>query len=167
MRSCRDVNRTTKHIAFFTAIVLFGGSALAAALAFAVPATRALTFGTTSNGAITPVLTALEQRSVIVDRNGKTMATLYATEDRAPITLKGVSPGVISAVVSIQDRTFYSHRGVDPKSILPPLFNDARPGGVPPARSPRPPYLPLPPPRRSSLPIPPPPRCVSAPRPAR
>ena len=66
----RAVNRTIKHLAVFVAIVVFGGSALAATLAFAVPATRALTFGTTSNGAITPVLQALEQRSVILDRNG-------------------------------------------------------------------------------------------------
>ena len=126
----RAVNRKIKHFAVFAAIVVFGGGSLAATLAFAVPATRALTFGTTSNGAITPVLQALEQRSVIVDRNGRTMATLYATEDRAPVTLKDVSPGVIDAVVSIEDRTFYSHRGVDPKSILRALFKDVHSGVV-------------------------------------
>ncbi|MDQ1533107.1 MAG: hypothetical protein QOF28_868 [Actinomycetota bacterium] len=124
------VNRTIKHFAVFAAIVVFGGGALAATLAFAVPATRALTFGTTSEGAITPVLQALEQRSVIVDKNGHTMATLYATEDRAPVTLKTVSPGVIAAVVSIEDRTFYSHSGVDPKSILRALFKDVHSGAV-------------------------------------
>jgi membrane peptidoglycan carboxypeptidase len=124
------VNPRLKHLAFFVAIVVFGGSALAATVAFGVGATRALTFGTTSNGAITPVLQALEQRSVIVDRNGNTMATLYATEDRAPVTLKDVSPGVIGAVVSIEDRTFYSHRGVDPKSILRALFKDVNSGIV-------------------------------------
>ncbi len=126
----RAVNRTIKHLAFFLAIVVFGGGALAATLAFAIPATRALTFGTTSNGAITPVLQALEQRSVILDRDGNTMATLYATEDRAPVTLKDVSPGVIAAVVSIEDRTFFSHRGVDPKSILRALFKDVHSGVV-------------------------------------
>ena len=126
----RAVNRTIKHLAFFLAIVVFGGGALAAALAAAVPATLALTFGTTSNGAITPVLQALEQRSVIIDRNGHTMATLYATEDRAPVFLKDVSPGVIAAVVSIEDRTFFSHRGVDPKSILRALFKDVHSGAV-------------------------------------
>ena len=126
----RVVNRNVKHLAFFVAIVVFGGSALAATLAFGVTATRALTFGTTSNGAITPVLQALEQRSVILDRNGNTIQTLYATEDRAPVTLNDVSPGVIGAVVSIEDRTFYSHRGVDPKSILRALFKDVNSGVV-------------------------------------
>jgi penicillin-binding protein 1A len=124
------VNRTVKHLAFFLAIVVFGAGALAATLAFAVPATRAITFGTTSSGALTPVLQDLEQRSVILDRHGKTMATLYATEDRAPVFLKDVSPGVISAVVSIEDRTFYSHRGIDPKSILRALFKDVNSGVV-------------------------------------
>jgi membrane peptidoglycan carboxypeptidase len=124
------VNRTVKHLAVFVSIVMFGGSALAAALAFAVPAARSLTFGTTSNGALTPVLQALEQRSVILDRHGHTMATLYATEDRAPIPLKDVSSGVISAVVAIEDRTFYSHRGVDPKSILRALFRDVHSGAL-------------------------------------
>lgn len=124
------MNPKVKHLAFFVAIVVFGGSALAATVAFGVTATRALTFGTTSNGAITPVLQALEQRSVILDRNGKTIQTLYATEDRAPVFLKDVSPGVMGAVVSIEDRTFYSHRGVDPKSILRALFKDVNSGIV-------------------------------------
>jgi penicillin-binding protein 1A len=109
---------------------MFGGSALAATIAFAVPAARALTFGTTSSGAVTPVLQALEQRSVILDRNGTVIQTLYATEDRAPVRLSDVSPGVISAVISIEDRTFYSHRGVDPKSILRALFKDVHSGVV-------------------------------------
>jgi membrane peptidoglycan carboxypeptidase len=124
------VNRTLKHLAAFVAIIGFGGSALAVTLAFAVPATRALTFGTTSSDAITPVLQALDQRSVVVDRNGKVMATLYGTEDRAPVTLKEVSSGTIAAVISIEDRTFFSHRGVDPKSVLRALRQDVKSGVV-------------------------------------
>jgi penicillin-binding protein 1A len=124
------LNRTLKHLAAFVAIVGFGGSALAVTVAFAVPATRSLTFGTTSSSAVTPVLPTLEQRSVILDRYGQPMATLYATEDRAPVTLKQVSPGVIAAVVSIEDRTFFSHRGIDPRSILRAANADVRSGGV-------------------------------------
>jgi membrane peptidoglycan carboxypeptidase len=124
------VNRTFKHFAAFVAIIGFGGSALAVTLAFAVPATRALTFGTTSSDAITPVLQALDQRSVVLDRNGNVMATLYATEDRAPVTLSQVSSGTIAAVISIEDRTFFSHRGVDPKSVLRALREDVKSGVV-------------------------------------
>jgi membrane peptidoglycan carboxypeptidase len=124
------VNRTLKHFVAFIAIIGFGGSALAVTVAFAVPATRALTFGTTSSDAITPVLQALDQRSVVLDRNGNVMATLYATEDRAAVTLKQVAPAAISAVVSIEDRTFFSHRGVDPKSILRAAQEDVKSGVV-------------------------------------
>jgi membrane peptidoglycan carboxypeptidase len=124
------VNRTIKHLVVFVAIIGFGASAMAVTLAFAVPATRALTFGTTSSDAVTPVLQALDQRSVVLARNGKVMATLYATEDRAPVTLDEVSSGTISAVVSIEDRTFFSHRGVDPKSILRALNEDVKSGVV-------------------------------------
>jgi membrane peptidoglycan carboxypeptidase len=124
------VNRTLKHFVAFVAIIGFGGSALAVTLAFAVPATRALTFGTTSSDAITPVLQALDQRSVVLDRNGKVMATLYATEDRAPVSLDQVSSGTIAAVISIEDRTFFSHRGVDPKSILRAIRADVKSGIV-------------------------------------
>jgi penicillin-binding protein 1A len=124
------VNRTLKHLVAFVAIIGFGGSALAVTLAFAVPATRALTFGTTSSDAITPVLQALDQRSVVLDRNGNVMATLYATEDRAPVNLNQVSPGTIAAVISIEDRTFFSHRGVDPKSVLRALRQDVKSGIV-------------------------------------
>jgi penicillin-binding protein 1A len=58
------------------------------------------------------------------------MATLYATEDRAPVTLKEVSSGTIAAVISIEDRTFFSHRGVDPKSVLRALRQDVKSGVV-------------------------------------
>jgi penicillin-binding protein 1A len=122
--------RGLKHLVFFTVIVVFGATALAGALAFAVPATRSLAFDTTSESAVTPVLRALEQRSVILDRNGRTIDTLYATEDRAPVTLRDVSGSVVAAVISIEDRTFFSHAGVDPKSILRALFRDVHSGVV-------------------------------------
>jgi penicillin-binding protein 1A len=99
-------------------------------LAFAVPTTRSLAFDTTSESAVTPVLRALEQRSVILDRYGHPIQVLYATEDRAPVTLRDVSTNAISAVVSIEDRTFYSHRGIDPKSILRALLKDVNSGEV-------------------------------------
>ena len=124
------VNRTLKHLVAFVAIIGFGGSALAVTLAFAVPATRALTFGTTSSDAITPVLQALDQRSVVVDRNGNVMATLYGTEDRAPRHPQRGVVGHDRRVISIEDRTFFSHRGVDPKSILRALRQDVKSGVV-------------------------------------
>jgi membrane peptidoglycan carboxypeptidase len=124
------VRRALKHLAFFTVIVVLGGTAMAGALAFAVPTTRSLAFDTTSESAVTPVLRALDQRSIILDRYGHPMQVLYATEDRAPVTLRDVSSSVISAVISIEDRTFFSHRGVDPRSILRALFKDVHSGVV-------------------------------------
>jgi penicillin-binding protein 1A len=124
------VKPALKHLAFFLVIVVLGGTAMAGALAFAVPTTRSLAFDTTSESAVTPVLRALEQRSIILDRYGKPMQVLYATEDRAPVTLRDVSSAAVSAVISIEDRTFFSHRGIDPKSILRALFKDVHSGEV-------------------------------------
>jgi len=46
------------------------------------------------------------------DRNGKLLYEIYRDQNRTPIKLKDVKPHVYQAVISIEDKDFYKHKGV-------------------------------------------------------
>jgi len=58
-------------------------------------------------------LEAYDLTSVVYDEAGKPIQELHGTEQRIPIRIDQVSPEAIQAVVAIEDRRFYEHRGVD------------------------------------------------------
>ena len=66
----------------------------------------------------------LTQHSTIVASDGSLIATLYL-DNRTPITLDKVSTNVITALVSTEDRTFYTNSGIDPKGIIRAAVSDA------------------------------------------
>ena len=53
------------------------------------------------------------QNSVIDDRDGNVLATLYGNQHRILLDSSEISLNVKQAVVSIEDQRFYEHRGVD------------------------------------------------------
>ena len=57
------------------------------------------------------------------------MATL-ATEDRSPVKLKDIPQVLINAVISIEDRKFYEHHGVDWAGTVRALFKNVDAGGI-------------------------------------
>lgn len=65
------------------------------------------------------------QRSVILDVNGNKMAEFFA-ENRILVSLDQVSPYVTQALVATEDRSFYTHGGVDWKGITRALVNNAQ-----------------------------------------
>ena len=71
-----------------------------------------LTKATTPIGQLELTINAPAARSLVYDRNGNVMAT-FATEDRSPVKLKDIPQVLINAVISIEDRKFYEHHGVD------------------------------------------------------
>ncbi|MDO5722004.1 MAG: transglycosylase domain-containing protein [Actinomycetaceae bacterium] len=54
--------------------------------------------------------------SVIKDVNGKNIAQFYA-ENRIIVSLDDMSPFLRDAIVSIEDRRFYEHKGIDPEGM--------------------------------------------------
>lgn len=70
-----------------------------------------------------PFDAALPQRSVMVDRNGKVYATLFA-ENRIPLTRAEISPLFVDALLSIEDDRFFSHGGVDLQGTARALTNN-------------------------------------------
>ena len=113
----------------FVVTIAVGGAALAGSLALLGPAATPLAHATTPIGQLELTINAPAARSLVYDRNGNLMATL-ATEDRSPVKLKNVPQVLINAVLSIEDRKFYEHHGVDWAGSVRALFKNVDAGGV-------------------------------------
>ncbi|MFD1505386.1 penicillin-binding protein [Georgenia yuyongxinii] len=63
------------------------------------------------------------EQSVILAADGSTIATFYA-ENRIVVGLDQISQHVRDAVVAVEDRRFYDHRGIDPEGMLRAAVNN-------------------------------------------
>ena len=59
----------------------------------------------------------------LLDRNGKLLYEVYSTQNRNPIKIADVPLSVKQATISIEDKNFYKHRGLDFVGILRAAFN--------------------------------------------
>lgn len=65
----------------------------------------------------------------ILSRDGQLLATLFK-ENRTWTPLKKISPSLRRAVIAIEDRRFYSHKGVDQHGIARAAFSNWRGNGI-------------------------------------
>lgn len=70
------------------------------------------------------------ENSVIIDRNGTRLATLTNNEGRVLVASDEIAPVMKEAVVAIEDRRFYEHRGVDYRGIARALYQDVLAGSA-------------------------------------
>lgn len=66
---------------------------------------------------------ALSVSTQIFDRNGELLYEVFADENRTPINLEDLPPYVAQATISIEDKNFYNHFGLDFVGITRALFN--------------------------------------------
>jgi penicillin-binding protein 1A len=109
--------------------IAVGASALAGSVALLAPAGRSLAKTATPLGKLDVTINAPAARSIVYDRFGGIMGSLSA-EDRAPVKLKQIPKVLINAVLSIEDRNFYSHHGVDWGGTARALFKNVDAGGI-------------------------------------
>jgi penicillin-binding protein 1A len=121
--------RTSRFAVNFVVLVILGATLLATALALLVPAGRTFATATSSLPALDVSLKAQPQRSYVFDRHGNVMTTLY-NDDRAPVKLKNVPQQLIDAVLSIEDRKFYEHNGVDFAGTIRALTRNVDSGSI-------------------------------------
>lgn len=60
----------------------------------------------------------------IFDRNGKLLYEIYGNENRIPIKTSELPKYVLQATVAIEDKSFYSHHGLDLKGLLRAVINN-------------------------------------------
>ena len=70
------------------------------------------------------------ENSIITDRTGTRLATLTNNEGRVLVESDEIAPVMKEAVVAIEDRRFYEHRGVDYQGIARALYQDVLAGSA-------------------------------------
>ena len=63
--------------------------------------------------------------SVILSSDGEVIGRFSSTY-QAPVTLKEMSPDLISALIATEDHRFYAHSGLDPKRLVASAWNTLR-----------------------------------------
>ena len=119
-RSHLTFGKVLSHLGVIVAVSAVLG-VLAAGLV--VPLVGAVGYGTSATARSMKDLpeelqaSPLAQRTRVLDRNGKTLATFY-DENRVNVPLRRVSPIMQQAIIAIEDYRFYQHGALDLKGTL-------------------------------------------------
>ncbi len=70
-----------------------------------------------------------DEATRIYDRNGKLLYEVYGTEKRVVVPSDAIAPVMKQAVVAVEDRRFYEHKGVDPKGLLRAIVHNVKAQG--------------------------------------
>lgn len=68
----------------------------------------------------------VSQNSQILDMQGNVIDTFHSGQNREVVSLSEISPYLIQAVLSVEDRRFYSHLGIDPKGLARAAVQDIK-----------------------------------------
>src|SRR6266850_2960398 len=71
-----------------------------------------------------------DQRSVVLSKDGRVIATLAGAENRVVVPLRQIPVAAQQAVIAIEDAKFYEHHGVDPAGLVRALLFNVRSGGA-------------------------------------
>jgi 1A family penicillin-binding protein len=74
-------------------------------------------------------LTPRSQTTVVFDRHGRP-AFSYFVEQRIDVPLERIAPVMIEAIVAVEDRRFFEHRGLDPVRVAGAALRNIRAGKV-------------------------------------
>jgi membrane peptidoglycan carboxypeptidase len=125
-----SLSRLPKFAVSLATTVVVAAVAVGGCIALLIPTAQQLTKGTTTYGELATEFGAAPQNSYVFDRNGDTMAVLFAEEDRDPVSLDEVPRSLINAVIAIEDRNFWHHHGIDLKGVARALFRNTKEGEV-------------------------------------
>jgi penicillin-binding protein 1A len=62
----------------------------------------------------------------IYDRGDKLLSVMFEDRDFYPVPLKKVSKNIQNAIITSEDRSFYTHHGVDPGGVTRAIFTDIK-----------------------------------------
>jgi penicillin-binding protein 1A len=110
-------------------VVIVASLGLAAIGVAVVPQVAQIVTANHAEAADLPPFTELARRSVVFDAAGNQIDILKQ-EDRQPFTLSQVPPDVVASVLAVEDESFYSHKGVNLKSLLRAMLVNVSAGEV-------------------------------------
>jgi penicillin-binding protein 1A len=119
------VARTVRLLLVLTVSV---GVLSASALVIAPRAAKL--FGSHVSDHATISLEPLSERSYVYDRFGHLLGTLVSEQNRVQIRLDQIAESMIKTVIAIEDEHFYSHKGVNVRSIARAFSANLEQGGV-------------------------------------
>ena len=70
------------------------------------------------------------ETSMVFDQNGQIIAELHGEQNRIPVPLEKIPENLIKAFIAIEDQYFYSHKGVNIRSIIGSLVTNLMHGGI-------------------------------------
>ena len=73
---------------------------------------------------------ALPQTSAIYSADGRLITRLHAGENRIVVGSRKIPDVIRNAVIAIEDKRFYNHRGVDARALLRAAYIDATTGEI-------------------------------------
>jgi penicillin-binding protein 1A len=73
---------------------------------------------------------ALPQTSFLYAADGSLLTTLHAGENRVVVPFSKIPEDVRNAVVAVEDRRFYQHRGIDVRAMIRAAYADVRSGRI-------------------------------------
>lgn len=72
------------------------------------------------------VLANTSNNTVVFDQAGVLLATIEGVEDRYTVPISGINPYLQKAVVAVEDRRFFNHRGADPVRLVGAFWANLR-----------------------------------------
>jgi penicillin-binding protein 1A len=111
-------------------IVLAASVAVLTASAIVIAPRAAELVGSHVSDHATISLEPLSERSYVYDRYGNLLGTLVSEQNRVKVKLGQISKPMIKTVIAIEDEHFYSHHGVNVRSIARAFSANLEQGGV-------------------------------------
>ena len=64
------------------------------------------------------------ETSMVFDKDGEVIAELHGEQNRIPVPLEKIPQDLINAFIAIEDQYFYSHKGINIRSIIGSLITN-------------------------------------------
>jgi membrane peptidoglycan carboxypeptidase len=125
----RGLSRSLGWVLRLGVIVMAGALLTTAVVAGIAPRAWHLANAHEEVPVVLPAWEDLAQRTYVYDRYG-TQIAVYQLENSQPVSLNQIPQNVIQAFLAVEDRTFYSHDGVNIRSLARAVLSNAEGGSA-------------------------------------
>src|SRR5690349_14889760 len=110
------------------AVIVLAGIATSLTVAALVPSARDLLQANDAESSVIQV-NELANNSFVFASDKSYIGTLHGPQNRELIKLGDISPKTVEAILAVEDADFYTHNGVNARSIVRALISNVNAGG--------------------------------------